>query len=288
VTAPRQFDIGGVRLTLASGGINWMDGGSMFGIVPRSLWETWYPPDDFNRIRLDTNCLVVETGGQRILLESGCGNKLDAKERGFYGAKPGDWIAPNLEAAGFPLDSIDVVGLTHLHTDHAGGVVSADSNGKFYPTFPKAIVHIGSREHDHAEKGYGISPNAYDPNNYRPLKESGRLKIAGEEAALAGNIRFHSTPGHTKGHQSFLLTGTLRSVLFTGDLFPLFRQAVPHFNMAYDVDPVQKSETKTAILQRAYEERWILVLSHEPETPICEVEFNQEKSRYEFRPVPLE
>lgn len=287
MTVSRQFDIGGVRLTLMSGGINWMDGGSMFGIVPRSLWQTWYPPDDFNRIRLDTNCLVVESGGRRVLLETGCGNKLEAKDRGYYGASPGDWIGSNLESAGFSLDSFDLVGLTHLHTDHAGGVVSVDSGTGPYPTFPKARVHVGSRELDHAEKGYGISPNAYDPSNYRPLLDTGRLVVAGEGASLTENIQFLSTPGHTKGHQSFLVTGTHRSVLFTGDLFPLFRQVVPYFNMSFDVDPVQKSETKAAVLKRAHEGNWILVLSHEPDTPICEVEFNQEKSRYEFKPAEV-
>ena len=288
MSGPRRFDIGGIRLTLVSGGINWMDGGPMLGIVPRPLWENWYPPDEFNRIRLDTNCLVVETGGRTILLESGCGNKLGPKEREFYGAAVGDWIGPNLEAAGFACDSIDLVGLTHLHTDHAGGVVSVDADGNLHPTFPNATVFVGIREHEHAEKGYGISPNAYDPINYRPLEELGRLEIAGEGKMLAENIQFHSTPGHTKGHQSFLIQGSLRSVLFTGDLFPLAKQAVPHFNMAFDVDPVQKTETKTRFLKRAYEENWILALSHEPETPLCEVEYNEGKSRFEFRPANLE
>ena len=282
IPVPQSFDIGGINITRVSGGANRADGGGMNGILPKVIWERWYPADEQNRILLDTHCLVVETGAHTVLVESGCGNKLTDKERAFYGVEGEEWIGPNLEAAGFSLDSIDRVLLTHLHTDHAGGVVMFDRDKNPVPTFPNANVYVSAVEFEDADSGYGISPNAYSPVNYMPLLELDLFERVLPDTEIVEGIRYLSTPGHTRGHQSVLIEGEKQTVLFTGDALPLAHHAVPHFNMAYDVEPVQKAETKKSFLEEAHRKGWILVLAHEPNTPVCKVKFNEAKKRLEI------
>ncbi len=282
MTAPRSIDLGGVLVTLVSGGVNLVDGGGMMGILPKGLWNKWYNADEDNRIRLETNCLVVDTQERRLLIESGCGNRLGEKERRFYGGENSDWIGANLISAGFSLDSFDQVVLTHLHTDHSGGVVTLDDRGCEVPTFPNAQVIVSEQELQDATEGVGISPNAYDHRNWAVLEERGLLKSLPADAPIAPGVRFVASPGHTEGHQSVLLEGTHGALLFTGDLLPLYHHAVPHYNMAYDVNPVQKTEIKCQLLERSYREGWTLVLCHEPVSPVCRVVYREEKGRYEL------
>jgi glyoxylase-like metal-dependent hydrolase (beta-lactamase superfamily II) len=257
----------------------------MLGVVPKVLWNRWYPADEKNRIRLETNCLLVETEGSRYLIESGTGNKLTEKERVFYGAAPGDWIGANLEPLGIPFDSIDLVALTHMHTDHIGGVVAVDPSGILFPVFKSAPVVVCRREYEDAEAGYGITPNAYDRHNWGVLEEMGLLQLADPGIEIAPRLRFLHTPGHTRGHQSILITGDNRSLLFAGDLIPLSRQAAPHFNMAFDVEPVVKAQTKMRILDEAARRDWLIVSSHDPDRPLCRSVYSEAKGRYELTAV---
>ena len=279
---PQQFDIGGITIARVSGGINRADGGGMNGILPKVIWNRWYPADEKNRIELDTHCLVVDTGKEKILVETGCGNRLTDKERDFYGVDEGDWIGATLVAAGIPPESFDHVVVTHLHTDHVGGAVRRDGDGRLAPTFPNAKVWGSAQEYEDAESGYAISPNAYTPENYRPLADWGLLEDVASNGDITDGVRYVATPGHTRGHQSVLIEGRDLSVLFTGDALPLSRHATPHFNMAYDADPILKAKTKVELLERAYREEWILVLAHEPKTPVCRVVRNEEKGRFDL------
>ena len=284
LTHSPTFDLGNVRVTRVSGGINLLDGGGMNGILPKPVWERWYPPDEKNRIVLETNCLVVETEDSVILIESGCGNKLSEKEKEFYVVEEGDWIGAHLLASGFSLDSFTQVILTHLHTDHCGGVVTRDESGALVPTFSNARVAVPQPEHADAQAGYGISPMAYNPANYEPLRETDQLELLPPDAEITSRIHYVATPGHTRGHQSVLVRGDRLTLLFTGDLIPLARHFVPHYNMAYEVDTVVKAKTKQAVLEKAHEAGWILLLSHEPYAPFCRVVRNEKRNRLEFAP----
>ncbi len=266
---PRTIDLGDRAATLISGGINLMDGGPMMGILPRPLWSQWYPPDPENRILLETNCLLIESEWGKFLIESGCGNKLTEKERRFYGVSNPDWVGHSLEAIGHTPSSINRVILTHLHTDHAGGIVCMDTNGIDSPTFCQATVLVCSTELDEARLGIGITPNAYDDRNWKALENNGDLIPAAPGADLGMGFSYYPTPGHTNGHQSVLITGAKGKILFTGDVLPLFRLAVPYYNMAFDVAPVINAQSKRRLLEQACREEWILVLSHEPDVPIC-------------------
>lgn len=278
-----KIDLGGFRVTPVSGGRNRLDGGGMLGILPKVVWERWYPADAQNRIELETHCLLVECGSERILIESGCGNKLGEKERAFYSVDPEDWIGENLRRLGVPLESITKVLLTHLHTDHAGGVVTRDGSGRLAPTFPNAEVFVTQTEWETARDGKGISQNAYNADNYRVLETEGLLRKVNFDAEVLPGVRFMPTPGHTLGHASVVLTGDRSTLVFTGDLLPLARQTIPHYNMAYDTHPVLKAETKTAFMKRAHEGNWILALSHEPNTAIGRLQFDPQSGRYSLK-----
>jgi glyoxylase-like metal-dependent hydrolase (beta-lactamase superfamily II) len=145
-------------------------------------------------------------------------------------------------------------------------------------------VIVSEQEYRDAIEDHGISPNAYDRRNWAALEERGSLVRLPSDGQIARGVRFVASPGHTEGHQSVLVEGTQGVLLFTGDLLPLFRQAVPHYNMAYDVAPVVKTETKRLLLDRACREGWMLVLSHEPEHPVCRVVYRKEKGRLELEP----
>lgn len=279
------IDLGGLRVTLVSGGRNRLDGGGMLGILPKVVWERWYPADDQNRIDLETHCLLVDYGSDRLLIESGCGNKLGEKERAFYSVDPEDWIGENLRRLGVPLESITHVLLTHLHTDHAGGVVTRDESGLLAPTFPNAEVCITQTEWEIAREGKGISQNAYNVDNYEVLEQEGMLRKTDSDAEILPGIRFMATPGHTLGHASVVLTGDRSTLVFTGDLLPLARQTVPHYNMAYDTHPVLKAETKADFMRKAHEENWILALSHDPNNPVGRLQFDPQSGRYSLTPL---
>lgn len=265
----RVIDLGDRTATLISGGINLMDGGGMMGILPRTLWGHWYPPDGENRIHLETNCLLIENEKEKILIESGCGNKLTDKERRFFGGTNQDWIGHSLESCGHSVSSINRVILTHLHTDHAGGVVCLDSNGVEIPTFPQATIMVCNTELDEASRGIGITPNAYDCRNWKLLEGKGSLYPVDPGASLGMGFSFYPTPGHTNGHQSVLICGTKGKLLFTGDVLPLYRMAVPYYNMAFDIAPLINAQNKSRLLEQACREGWYLVLSHEPTFPVC-------------------
>ncbi|MCB9783465.1 MAG: MBL fold metallo-hydrolase [Candidatus Omnitrophica bacterium] len=275
-----SIDIGGFKVHLVSGGKNRLDGGGMLGILPKEIWNHWYPADEKNRIALETHCLLVESESDLVLVESGCGNKLGGKERAFYSVAENDWIGKNLEDKGVSPADVTKAILSHLHTDHAGGVVTRDSQGDLAPTFPNAEVFVSEQEYETARLGKGITPNAYNPDNYKLLEESGRLRKVDSNSSVLPGFRLLPTPGHTQGHVSVLIEGTKDKVVFTGDLLPLARQVVPHFNMAYDTHPVDKAETKKEFFRMAREENWLLVLSHDPNTPVCRVQFDEEKNRY--------
>ena len=279
------LDLGGIEVYPISGGKNLVDGGWVMGILPKKIWNRWYPADEENRILLESHCLLVRTSDETLLIETGCGNKLDAKEQAFHGAFQDDWIEPNLRAAGFSPEEINRVVLTHMHTDHIGGALKAEEAGEFVPTFPNALVTVCKGEFEDATNGRGITPVAYNNKNFEVLLDQGLLETVDPDARLSQHIRFVSTPGHTPSHQSVLIEGSVRTLLFAGDLLAMKCQATPHFNMAVDTAPVIKIATKRRILEEALNKEWILMLAHEPQSPFYSVSPQKEKARFRLEPL---
>ena len=265
-----------------------LDGGAMFGVVPRTLWERRIAPDERNRIPLGMRCLLVEHESGLVLLDTGAGNKEDAKFYGIYGienrapvAAGGDaggaaaddrafaqageptMLEAALAAAGFAPADVALVINTHLHFDHAGGNTTRTADGRVAPAFPNARYVVQAGEYGYATATNERTAASYFADNFVPLHEAGRLDLVDGEREVVAGIRLLPTPGHTPHHQSVLLDGGDGPALYAGDLVPTQWHVPLPWIMGYDVEPLVTLETKRRILGRAVAEEWLVVLEHD-------------------------
>lgn len=263
--------IGEIAVTIVSGGPFRLDGGGMFGIVPKVLWERTNPADDRNRIPLDTNCALLTVAGCRVLVDTGNGTRLSEKDRDIFAIDPSVTLVGSLAAAGVAPEQIDRVILTHLHLDHVGGAVVRDPEGRLTPTFPRARYIVQRGEWEDALANRSTMRTSYRPENLLPLQEADVLdRIDGDVEILPG-VRTHVTGGHTRFHQALLLeSGGSRGIYF-GDILPTASHLKGSYNMAYDLDPYTTMQRKLALLEQAAREEWIVIYDHEPGHPIGRV-----------------
>jgi glyoxylase-like metal-dependent hydrolase (beta-lactamase superfamily II) len=270
VTLPK-YDLGNCTITLINGGRLKLDGGAMFGIVPKPLWERQIPADGQNRIQLACNCLLVEWPHQndrRVIIETGHGPKYDQKDQAIFEIDPTFWLRHGLREADVDPETITDVVVTHLHFDHAGGL-TCERDGKLGATFPTAKVHVQRQEHDDARANFGIMKTSYRAENFNPIDEADAWRLHDGEAEIVGGVRPLLTPGHTRGHQSILIKGADRTAIFPGDVMPTAAHVGAPYNMAYDLFPVDNRESKNAFLKRAAEENWLIFIDHELATPVA-------------------
>lgn len=264
------IDLGGMRVRMVSGGGLRLDGGAMFGIIPRPLWARRTTPDEAHRITLACNCLLVEWDGEsarRAIIETGVGQKYEAKEQKIYALDPADWLGASLARDGVAADSITDVVLTHLHFDHGGGLTTTIDD-QLAPTFPNARIHVQEQELADARSGFGIMTSTYRPENLEPLVDHWAAYTGAME--MLPGITALPTPGHTRGHTSLVLRGTERTMVFAGDVLPTAAHVGAAFNMAYDLFPLDNRDSKQRLLRQAAEEQWLITLGHEPETPLVQ------------------
>src|ERR1051326_962147 len=216
-----------------------LDGGAMFGVVPRNLWSKVAPPDDQNRIRMNMNCLFVEAGGERILIDTGIGEKWSDKHRSMYGIDRKRSLDESLQSiAGVRPNDITIVINTHLHFDHAGGNTLIDESGKAVPSFPNARYFISRAEYEHAESPTERDRASYFADNWRPLKESGQLELKDSDYQVAPGLRMETHAGHNRSMQCARLESDGRTLFAFADLVPT-RAHVPFaWAMGYDLYPV--------------------------------------------------
>jgi glyoxylase-like metal-dependent hydrolase (beta-lactamase superfamily II) len=280
-----KFDLGGCTITLIDGGRLKLDGGAMFGIIPKPLWRRSTRADRQNRIGLACNCLLVEWSGEndrRVIIETGHGPKYDPKEQGFFEIDPARWLLTGLRAAGVEPETITDVVVSHLHFDHAGGLTHT-RDGQPVPTFPNATVHVQRREYEDARASFGIMKTTYREENLTPIDEAQAWRLhEGEEECVPG-VRPLLTPGHTRGHQSVIVTGTDRTAVFPGDLMPTAAHVRAPYNMAYDLFPLDNRASKQKTLQRAADEDWLIFIDHEVRTPV--VTAARDKNWYRLHPA---
>ncbi|TWT41277.1 putative quorum-quenching lactonase YtnP [Phycisphaerae bacterium RAS1] len=268
-----QLDLGGCTATLLHGGKLRLDGGAMFGIIPKALWSRGTPCDEQNRIQLACNCLLIEWPGsaRRVIIETGHGAKYTPKDQGLFAIDPSTWLATSLHEAGIDQHSITDVILTHLHFDHAGGLTcgaGGPDETRVRPTFANARVHVQRLEFTDARSNFGIMTMTYREENYSPVDAAGAWRLLDGDQEVLPGIRALCTPGHTRGHQSLLVSGRQRSLLFLGDVLPTAQHVGAPYNMAYDVLPLENRATKQRMLRRAAEQDWLIVLDHEPQQPL--------------------
>lgn len=271
----RSFDLGGVNVTLLRGGALRLDGGAMFGIIPKTIWSRAAPADEENRIQLACNCLLVEWTGpgaaRRAVIETGHGPKYAEKEQRIFAIDPSDWLLTDLQARGVDPASITDIVVSHLHFDHAGGLTREDGPGNFVPTFSNARVHVQRREFDDARANFGIMTITYREQNFRPIDSADAWRLVDGDRPILDNLLAIRTPGHTRGHQSILVEGRDRSLVFAGDVMPTAAHVGRPYNMGYDLFPLDNRDSKGRLLRMAAERDWIVVIDHEPTTPAVRV-----------------
>jgi glyoxylase-like metal-dependent hydrolase (beta-lactamase superfamily II) len=268
----RSRTLGDFRIHALHAGGQRLDGGAMFGVVPKPLWEKRIPADERNRIPLALRCLLVETGDALVLIDNGVGNKEDAKFLDIYGIENASAagrptrLEDALAEAGFGPDDVDVVIDSHLHFDHAGGNTISDGDGGVRLAFPRARYVAQAGEYEYAHLRNERIRASYLPHNFDPVAAAGRLELVHGEHEVLPGIRLLPTPGHTPHHQSVLLESAGARACFLADVIPTAAHLPLAWIMGYDVEPLVTLETKRWLLERARREEWLLVFEHDPGT----------------------
>jgi len=269
--------VGKFNLHLATDGEFRLDGGAMFGVVPRALWEFAKPPDDRNRIRMTTNCLLIEGQGRLILVDTGIGDKNDDKFLDMFAVEKGaERLLQSIARCGFePEDVTDVV-LTHLHFDHCGWNTRV-VDGELCPTFSNARYWLEAGEVAHARAPNARDRASYLPDNWEPLFEAGVVELFEDEAEPVPGVRVIKAPGHNADMCMVLVAGVAKEeageengppgAIYFADLVPTAAHVSYPWIMSYDLYPMQTLANKESWIPRAAEEGWLCIFEHDPEIP---------------------
>jgi len=240
-----------------------LDGGAMFGHVPKVVWQKMTTPDEYNRVPIACPCLVVRAKDRVVVGDVGMGTKWNAKERDLYGLVPNrfaDLLAPCGIA---PTDVTDIV-LTHLHIDHAGGLTEFGEDGTPRLVFPNAKVFVQRVEWEAALNPDPRSRPSYRPYDFMPILESGNLELIDGDAEILPGVRTEVVGGHTAGHQVIRYAAGETEVVYLGDILPSRAHLKPHWVMGYDLIPLGVMESRKQLLAELNERRSICVLGHDP------------------------
>ncbi|HSJ10048.1 MAG TPA: MBL fold metallo-hydrolase [Longimicrobiales bacterium] len=284
MTLVRSRTLGDMRIHALEGGTQRLDGGAMFGVVPKPLWERRIPADERNRIPLAMRCLLVETPDALVLIDNGCGNKENDRFRDIYGienapsagSRHATQLEEALEQAGFAIDDVDVVIDTHLHFDHAGGNTRL-VDGAVELSFPRARYVARRGEWEWAHLRNERIQASYLPHNFDPVMDAGRLELVDDDVEIVPGISVLRTPGHTPHHQSVLVRSGGDTACFLADVIPTSAHLPLPWIMGYDVEPLVTLESKRTLLKDAQEQQWLLVFEHDPVTPWGRLDPNESR-----------
>ena len=250
---PIRISIGDFELTALSDGIYHLDGGGMFGVVPKVLWSKRISADEKNLVPVGLNSVLVRTGERNILIETGIGNKLSEKMVEIYG-QPAK-LLENLNTIGVSPEGIDIVINSHLHFDHCGWN-TIRRNGKIVPTFPKAKYYVQEGEWKHAHEGQRDSVS-YVHENYDPLVESGQMQLLRGNQEIVPGISVDVFPGHTRDMQALIVQSAGRTACYISDLIPTTAHLELNWVMSYDLYPLETIESRKRYYARAIPEKWL-------------------------------
>jgi len=262
--------LGEFELTPLLDGYLRLDGGAMFGVVPKTLWEKRAPADERNRITMAMRPLLVRSstgsgqGAPVMIIDAGCGDKMDARSAGIYGFDRRENLDVTMAAAGIGAADIEVVLASHLHFDHAGGFTVRDDGGTVRPRFPNARYLVNSGEWDDATHPHERNRASYFAENYVPLQQAGVLDLVPDNHAVAPGIRVQRTGGHTRFHQIIYLESEGKTAVFAADLMPTTAHVDVPWIMAYDLYPMETLEFKRAFVAEAIEREYIVFFEHDP------------------------
>jgi glyoxylase-like metal-dependent hydrolase (beta-lactamase superfamily II) len=275
MTLQRSFTVGRLRCHTLEGGRQRLDGGAMFGVVPRTLWRTRIEPDDRNRIPLAMRCLLVEHPDGLVLIDTALGNKEDGKFLDIYGVENqglegATQLEDALASAGFLPRDVRWVINTHLHFDHAGGNTTMDPDLEndprrhIRPTYPNATYVVQRGELEFARHTNERTRASYLPHNFEPIAAADRWQLAEGNTEVLPGISLRVTPGHVPYHQAVLIRDQGETAVFVGDLFPTASHLPLAWIMGYDLEPLRTLESKRTLLADAIEGRWRIIFEHDP------------------------
>jgi glyoxylase-like metal-dependent hydrolase (beta-lactamase superfamily II) len=271
---------GGTRVALIQAGTFRSDAGALLGVVPRVMWNDLVIDeiDEQNRLLQALNCLLIETPSGRVLVETGIGDRINDKGRAMRDYR-GSWVVPALEVAGFDPGTVDAVAVSHLHYDHAGGVLRADGS----PAFPRArfVAQLAEWEIAMGENPRLVA--GYDQPELRLVRDLGLRDAVDGEAEILPGVSLVPTGGHSAGHQGVVVRGRDRTVAFFGDLCMRPWSANPRWVTAFDDFPLDSVVVKASLFARAADEGWTVVLSHEPFHPVGRMVRDRDRFKYEAR-----
>lgn len=262
--------LGGLRIHALQAGLQQLDGGAMFGVVPKTLWERRIPADARNRIPLGMRCLLIEHPDALVLVDTGAGNKESAKFYDIYGIENDaiGQVGPTqlesaLAEAGFSAGDVDVVIDSHLHFDHAGGNTRRGEDGSPVLAFPNARYIVRRGEWDWAHRANERTSASYFAHNFDPLELAGRLELVDADLEVLPGISLRKTPGHTPHHQGVLLESAGERLFYLADLAPTSSHVPLPWIMGYDVEPLVTLETKRRLWAEAASEGWTVMFEHD-------------------------
>lgn len=274
---------GQFELHLISDGSVWLDGGAMFGVVPKSLWEKKTSPDEKNRIRLGLNCLLIRTAEKTLLIDTGCGFNYTEKEFEIYRIEHETDILQELEKIDVSPEKVDFVINTHYHFDHCGGNTRREGE-ELVPSFPNATYLVSRQEYEDANHPNERTVATYMPHNWKPLEERGMVQKVDEDQEIVPGVTLVSTPGHTAGHQSVKVESEGKILFYLADLCPTSAHVALPWIMGFDLFPLTTLEVRKRIYAQAVDEEWLLFFEHDPVSPLGRL--SQENGKYTLASEP--
>lgn len=269
----QRLTLGDFELTAFSDGTYHLDGGAFFGVIPKTMWSKKAPADDRNLVKSGLNSLLVRTGKQTVLIETGMGDKLSERMIKFYG-QPAQ-LLDDLSRGGVSPDDVDVVINSHLHFDHCGWNTVRDKNGKIVPTFPRAKYYAPEGEWQYARHPSERDGISYISDNYDPLVSSGQMTLLKGDEEIVPGITVESFPGHTASMMGVIVRSGERTACYISDLIPTSAHIDLAWGMGFDLYPLQSIESKKRYYARSVPEKWLTVFTHDPHTPWACIEQEQ-------------
>ena len=260
-----SLTLGDFELSIFSDGTYPLDGGAFFGVIPKIMWSRKVEVDERNYVQAGLNSLLIRTGKQNIVVETGMGNKLSERMVKFYG-QPARLFA-NLAAGGVAPEDIDIVINTHLHFDHCGWNTVRDNDGKIVPTFPRAKYYAPEGEWQYARRPSERDSISYIPANYDPLVQSGQMTLLKGDEEIVPGISVKTFPGHTAHMQAVIVESGGRTACYISDLIPTAAHIDVTWGMGFDLYPLQTIESKKQYYAKAIPEKWLTVFTHDAKAP---------------------
>jgi methylmalonyl-CoA epimerase len=279
-----RYSVGDLELVSLYDGFFGLDGGAMFGVIPRTFWEKPAPPDTRNRIRLAMRPLVIR-GARTMIVDAGLGDKESAKFQDIYAVDRARHLDHALAEAGISAEDIDIVLATHLHFDHAGGFTARDSSGRVRPRFPRAQYIVRRGEWEDATQPNERNQASYRADNFVPLAEAGVLQLVDDDATIMPGVRVRRTGGHTRDHQMVVIESQGVRAVYMADLVPTRAHLAAAWIMGYDLYPVETLAAKKLFVREAIDQRLLVLFDHDPEVAAGRILEEEGKPRIEAEPV---